>query len=179
MRRTYITVLLLVALHSLPAGDSSLSMGFQAGFATTGSIVDMSLELLSLSVGFNVPLGYSHIAHTFDADPDASLFLLYTLSGDATIAIPFGENLILKAGMGAIALTDLGPRITGVIGSVFKAEYWLWESNTALFISVLIPVRRFEIIRQQGGGTQRSAYSVPGLEKEWPYTSSIGLLYGY
>lgn len=179
MRKTIFCVVLLVMTHPLPARESPLAMGFQAGFSTTGSIVDMEFGSLGLSLGFAVPAGYSQIAHTFDADPQASPYWIYTLTSDVTIVIPFSENLILKTGMGAIALTDLGPRITGVAGPVCKAEYWIWESNTALFISVLIPTKRFELIRHKSGPATRKTYTVPGLAGEWLFTSSIGLLYGY
>lgn len=179
MRKTLICILLIVAVQALPARESPVAMGFQAGFATTGSIVDIQLDLLSLSVGFNIPLGYAQIAHTFDADPQASPYWLYTLSGDVSFAIPFDENLILKFGVGAIALTDFGPRITGVIGTLFKAEYWIWESNTALFISILVPKKRFELMREAQGPATRRTYTPPGLSEEWLFTSSIGLLYGY
>jgi len=179
MKKTLFCLVLLVMTHPLLARESPLAMGFQAGFATTGSIVDMELGSLSLSLGFAIPLGYSQIAHTFDADPQATPYGIYTLTSDVTIVIPFSENLILKAGIGSIALTDFGPRITAVVGPVCKAEYWIWESNTALFISVLIPTKRFELMRHEYGPTTRKIYTVPGLAEEWLFTSSIGLLYGY
>ncbi len=179
MRKTLFCLLLLVMTHPLFARESPLALGFQAGFATTGSIMDMQFGSVALSLGFTIPLGYSQIAHTFDADPQATPYLIYTLTGDVAIVIPFSENLILKVGMGAIAMTDFGPRITGVVGPVCKAEYWIWESNTALFISVLIPTKRFELMRHEAGPTTRKIHTVSNLAEEWLFTSSIGLLYGY
>ncbi len=179
MRKILICILLLVAVHFLPARESSLAMGFQAGFTTTGSIVDMQTDLLNFSIGFNVPLGYAQAAYAFDVDPQVSPYWFYTLSGDVTFAFTFDENLFLKAGVGAIALTNFGPRITAVIGPVFKAEYWVWESNSALFVSVLVPTKRFELEHQVQGPPTRRIYSVPGLAEEWLFTSSIGMLYGY
>ncbi|MDT4762149.1 hypothetical protein [Sphaerochaeta sp. PS] len=179
MRRVWVLCLVLSVSLSLSARENPIAAGFQVGYAMTGSVMDINLDLISVNLSLGIPLGYPQVASLFTYDPDRTGYGVYTISTDVSIWLPLSEELLIKVGIGSITMTDFGPRVTGVVGPVFKAEYWIWESNSALVVTVMVPMMRYEKISHWNGATTREMRSIPGLSEDWLLTSSIGLLYGY
>ena len=182
-----IRIVLLVFLLGLSMGVGNLSaretpvaVGFQAGFAATGVVVDVALGALSLNAGLNYPLGYSYIAALADTDTSDQFPKVATITGDISTAFALSESFDMKVGIGGIVLTNFGPTFGGLVGPVLKGEYWIPEKNMGLFLNINVPVMLFGVIADDaGGGSGGNMYFSPWLPLAGLLTTSVGVLYGF
>ena len=176
---TIVILILLLAIAPLSARDNNLAVGFQAGFAATGVVVDVGLGPLYLNAGLNYPLGYSYIAASV-GEGDEAFPKVATLTLDVSTAFAMGENFDLKIGLGGIVLTDFGPIAGGLVGPVLKGEYWMPDKNYGLFLNINIPVMLFGVLIDDVGGDTTAAvdfnplYPLMGL-----LTTTVGVLYSF
>lgn len=173
------TLILLMSIAPLSARDKNFAVGFQAGFAATGVVVDVGLGPIYLNAGINYPLGYTYIAATSGSNEDA-FPKVSTLTLDVSTAFALGENFDLKIGLGGILLTDFGPVFGGLVGPVIKGEYWVPNKNYALFLNINVPVMLFGVLIDDANGDTTAAvdfnplYPLLGL-----LTTSVGVLYSF
>lgn len=175
-----IAVLILVmAIAPLSARENKVAMGFQAGFAATGLVVDVGLGPLYLNAGINYPLGYTYVAASSGAGSD-SFPKVATFTLDISTAFAMGENFDLKIGLGGILLTNFGPATGGLVGPVIKGEYWVPNKNYGLFLNINVPVMLFGVLIDDAGGDSTAVvdfnplYPLLGL-----LTTSVGVLYSF
>jgi hypothetical protein len=99
----------------------------------------------------------------------------FTVTADVTTRIPLGEDFSLKVGASAIALTDFELGLAGVAGGCLKAEYWIPNKNTGLFVNLNIPVMAFALIEGEAPITEFSLWlTLAGL-----LTTTAGVLWSY
>jgi len=172
-------LLLLLIISPLTARDNNLAVGFQAGFAATGVVVDVGLGSLYLNAGLNYPLGYSYIAASV-GEEDEAFPKVATLTLDVSTAFALSENFDLKVGLGGILLTNFGPVSGGLVGPVLKGEYWIPDKNYGLFLNINVPVMLFGVLIDDAGGDTEAAvdfnplYPLLGL-----LTTSVGVLFSF
>ncbi len=172
-------LILLVSIAPLSAREKNIAVGFQAGFAATGVVVDVGLGPLYLNAGINYPLGYTYIAASTGSDADA-FPKVSTLTLDVSTAFAMGESFDLKIGLGGILLTDFGPIMGGLVGPVIKGEYWVPTKNYALFLNINVPIMLFGVLIDDANGDTTAAvdfnplYPLLGL-----LTTSVGVLYSF
>lgn len=172
-------MIVLVGIAPLSARENNLAVGFQAGFAASGVVLDVGLGPLYLNAGVNYPLGYTYIAGTSGAGSEA-FPPVATLTLDISTAFPMGENFDLKIGLGGIMLTDFGPIFGGVVGPVIKGEYWVPNKNYALFLNINVPVMLYGVLIDDDGGSPSAGvdfdplYPLLGL-----LTTTVGVLYSF
>ncbi len=180
--RFSITIFILILLLGIPplaARDNNIAIGFQAGFATTGVVVDVGLGPLYLNAGINYPLGYTYIAANAGAEEEA-FPKVATLTLDVSTAFALSDNFDFKLGLGGILLTDFGPLAGGLVGPVLKGEYWIPNKNYALFLNINVPVMLFGVLIDDANGDTSAAvdfnplYPLLGL-----LTTSVGVLYSF
>lgn len=176
---TIFILILLFGISPLVARDKNLAVGFQAGFAATGVVVDVGLGPFYLNAGLNYPLGYSYIASNVGAG-DAAFPKVATLTLDVSTAFPMGENFDLKLGLGGIVLTDFGPVAGGLVGPVLKGEYWVPGNNYGLFLNINVPVMLFGVLIDDANGDTSAAFDFNPL---YPLlgllTTSVGVLFSF
>ncbi|MBI9094338.1 MAG: hypothetical protein JEY71_05600 [Sphaerochaeta sp.] len=176
---TIFILILLLGLSPLVARDNNIAVGFQAGFAATGVVIDVGLGSLYLNAGINYPLGYSYIATNAGAG-DEAFPKVATLTLDVSTAFALSENFDLKLGFGGIVLTDFGPVAGGLAGPVLKGEYWIPDNNYGLFLNINVPVMLFGVLIDDANGDTSAAvdfnplYPLLGL-----LTTSVGVLYSF
>jgi len=176
---TIFVLILFLGISALPARDNNIAVGFQAGFAATGVVVDVGLGPLYLNAGLNYPLGYSYIAANVGAG-EGAFPKVATLTLDVSTAFALSENFDLKLGFGGIVLTDFGPVAGGLAGPVLKGEYWIPNKNYALFLNINVPVMLFGVLIDDAGGDTEALvdfnplYPLLGL-----LTTSVGVLYSF
>ncbi|HAF86095.1 MAG TPA: hypothetical protein DCG32_06995 [Sphaerochaeta sp.] len=179
---TIFFLILLLGISSLPARDNNIAVGFQAGFATTGVVVDIGVGPIYLNAGINYPLGYNafRAANNEGAGQDA-FPKVATFSFDVSTAFPKGENFDLKLGLGGIVLTDFGSVAGGLVGPVLKGEYWIPNKNYALFLTINMPVMIFGVLIGDIGGDSSDAVDFdPMLYTMFSLlTTSVGVLYSF
>jgi len=176
---TIVIMILLLAIAPLSARDNKFALGFQAGFAATGVVLDVGLGPVYLNAGINYPLGYTYIAASSGSGSEA-FPKVATLTLDVSTAFALSENFDLKIGLGGILLTDFGPAMGGLVGPVLKGEYWIPNKNYALFLNINVPVMLFGVLIDDAGGDSSAAvdfnplYPLLGL-----LTTSVGVLYSF
>lgn len=171
---------LIVGVGNLSARDTPIALGFQAGFAATGVVVDVELGTLSLNAGVNYPLGYSYIAALADADSEDQFPKLATLTADVSSAFALSETFDVKVGIGGIILTNFGPAFGGLVGPVLKGEYWMPEKNMGLFLNINVPVMLFGGVAEDIGDVSGGeVFFSPWLPLAGLLTTTVGVLYGF
>lgn len=175
----FILILLLFGISPLAARQNNIAVGFQAGFAATGVVMDVGLGPLYLNAGLNYPLGYSYIAANVGAG-DEAFPKIATFTLDVSTAFPLSDTFDLKIGLGGILLTDFGPLAGGLVGPVLKGEYWIPGKNYGIFLNINIPVMLFGVLIDDAGGDTSAVvdfnplYPLLGL-----LTTSVGVLYSF
>ncbi len=176
---TVFIIILLLGLSPLSARENKLTVGFQAGFAATGVVVDVGVGPIYLNAGINYPLGYTYIAASSGAGEDA-FPKVATFTLDVSTAFSLSESFDLKIGLGGILLTDFGPAMGGLVGPVLKGEYWIPNKNMGLFLNINIPVMLFGVLIDDVGGETNAGvdfnplYPLFGL-----LTTSVGMLFSF
>ena len=172
-------MILVIAISPLSARDNNFALGFQAGFAATGVVVDVGLGPVYLNAGINYPLGYSYIAASA-GEGDEAFPKVATLTLDVSTAFALSETFDLKIGLGGIVLTNFGPVIGGLVGPVLKGEYWIPDKNYGLFLNINVPVMLFGVLIDDVGGDTEAGvdfnplYPLMGL-----LTTTVGVLYSF
>jgi hypothetical protein len=175
-RIALVLLILLFVAGSAFARPSSVAVGAQLGFASSGAVVDIGLGSLYLNAGVNYPLGITYIASTLDEE---DVFVdIVTLTADVSQAFALSENFDIKVGIGTTAFTNFGPVILGLAGPVVKGEYWVPNKNFGLTLTLNIPVMGFGVIEDNedfnGGVVFNPLFPLFGL-----VTSTIGVLYSF
>ncbi len=181
MRKNRIIAILIVVLMLFSAFQISaaerrgLALGVQGGFLATGVVVDIPLGKLGVNAGVNYPLGWTWVA-TLAGDSFDSDFLFpafFTVTADVTTRIELSEDFSLKVGASGIALTDFETGLAGVVGACLKAEYWIPNKDTGLFVNLNVPVMAFLLLEGQTPGTVFS----PWLTLAGLLTTTAGVLW--
>ncbi|MDT4762148.1 hypothetical protein [Sphaerochaeta sp. PS] len=178
IRILLVVTLAILSLSPLSARSNNVAVGFQAGFAATGFVVDVGLGPLYLNAGLNYPLGYSYIAA--NTDPSEAFPKLATVTLDVSTAFPLSDSFDLKLGFGGIALTDFGPSFGGLAGPVIKGEYWIPNKNYGLFLNINVPILLFGVL--VGDYDEENTAAVlfsPLLPLLGLLTTTVGVLYSF
>ena len=175
-RIALVLLILLFVAGSAFARPSSVAIGAQLGFASSGAVVDIGLGSLYLNAGIGYPLGLSYIGFAGGAE---DVFLeVATLTADVSQAFALSENFDFKVGIGTTAFTELKSAIFGLAGPVLKGEYWVPNKNFGLTLTLNIPVMAYGYVEDDeiftGGVVFNAFLPLAGL-----FTSTIGVLYSF
>jgi len=173
-----IAALMLIGSFQISAADrEGIALGVQGGFLATGVVVDIPLGNLGINVGVNYPIGWTWIATLAGGATETDLLFpaFFTVTADVTSRIPLSEDFALKVGASAIALTDFEMGLAGVLGGCLKAEYWIPNKNTGLFVNLNVPVMAFLIAEGEEPITMFS----PWLTLAGLLTTTAGVLWSY
>ncbi len=174
MKRILTSLLLLVLLVlPLAARPSSMAVGAQLGFTSTGVVGDFEFGPVALDVGANFPLGLAYIKSLTDGDDWGVLDSLFTMTGGVSYPISLGEQFSLKVGVATTLFTDLkSPLVVGFAGPMIKGEYWIPNSSFGLLAKLDVPVFAYAI----GEGGAATGFD-PVLPLLGIFTSTFGVLY--
>jgi len=170
-----ITSLLLLALLVLPlaARPSSIAVGAQLGFTSTGVVGDFEFGPIAIDVGANFPAGIAYIKDLSDGDDWGVLDSVFTMTGGVSYPLSLGEYFSLKLGVGTTLFTDFkNPLVLGFAGPIIKGEYWIPNSSFGLFAKLEVPVFIYAI----GEGEAATGFD-PHLPILGIFTSTFGVLY--
>ncbi len=181
MKKNRIIVILIAALMLLgsfqlsAARPEGIAFGAQGGFLATGVVVDIPLGKLGVNAGVNYPLGWTWIATLAGGATDVDMLFpaFFTVTADVTTRIELSEDFSLKVGASGIALTDFEMGFAGVVGACLKAEYWIPNKDTGLFVNLNVPVMAFLLLEGQTPGTIFS----PWLTLAGLLTTTAGVLW--
>ena len=169
------TGLLLLTLLVLPlsARPSSIAVGAQLGFTSTGVVGDFEFGPVALDIGANFPAGLAYIKSLAGGDDWDLANSLFTMTGGVSYPISLGEQFSLKVGIGTTIFTNFTPWVLGFAGAILKGEYWIPNSSFGVFARYDMPF----FIYALGGEEGITGFS-PGLPLLMGgFTSTIGVLY--
>lgn len=173
MKRT-LSFLVIFAILTLPilARPSSVAIGAQLGFTSTGVVADLETGPVALDIGANFPAGLTYI-QALTGDIDLDIFSsIFTLTADLSYPIRLGPDFSLKMGLGTTLFSDFSSYALGLAGAVIKGEYWIKGGPFGLFAKIDVPIYIYAI----GDSSTEGGFD-PALPLFGFITSTAGLLY--
>ena len=169
-----VTGLLFLTFLVLPlaARPSSIAVGAQVGFTSTGVVGDFEFGPVALDIGANFPAGLAYIKSLAGGDDWDLANSLFTMTGGVSYPISLGEQFSLKVGIGTTIFTNFAPWVLGFAGPIIKGEYWIPNSSFGLFAKLDVPIFIYAL-----GGEEATTGFSQGLPLMGIFTSTVGVLY--